>query len=311
MQEWEGDDLRWSTRIRRRLQRRSANGDATPVKTTLLSLNAILFLYHIVTTVDSIRRIHPDFWPSHAMTIVSDTVIGSSVPGPLIRDFGFLSSLAQNQPHRYLTSGFFHSGILHLLINVDTWRRQPSWLETGLGAPLYITTFLMSIVGGNLGHASGLNHILDQTMCLGPSAGISGLYGLMYTSLIRMGNRDATRRIARGMATMIIASLFLENVSFTSHVTGFLVGVAMAVLFSPGYKKDYSMRRKNSAEYDSAPRDFRQAMGFGIVPTDRGVLPISLLWVGLAVLYLFSQPKFHTIPALIVKGLLVPGSLTS
>ncbi len=311
MQQWEGDDLRWSTRIRRRLRRRSSNSDATPVRTTLWSLNVLLFFYQIITTVRFIRQSHPDYWPSHAMTITADAVVGSSISGPLIRDFGFASFFARSQPHRYLTSGFFHGGILHLLINLESWRRQPSWLETGLGAPLYLTTFLISIVGGNLLQVIGANNPIEQTLCLGSSGGICGLYGLMYASLIRMGNRGATGRIARGMATIMFASLFLESVSVMSHIGGFLAGIFMAIAFSPSYKKDYSMRRKNSAEYDPAPRDFRQAMGFGIVPTSRGILPLPLLWAAIAIGLAFAKPKFRTMPALVVKGLLVPGSLTS
>lgn len=311
MYEWDGDDLRWWTKFRRRLIRRSSRGDATLVRTTLMVVNILLFLYQTVTTVNFLRQRHPEYWPSHAASILADTIVGSSLPGPLIRDFGFSKYLATTQPHRYLTSGFFHGGIMHLIINLDTWRRQPAWLETGLGAPLYLTTFLISVVAGNVGQARGAINPLDQSLCLGSSGGICGLYGLMFASLIRMGNREATRRIFRGMATMTIASLFLESVSTLSHLGGFLAGVLMAILFSPSYKKNYSMRRKNSTEYDPAPRDFRQAMGFGIMATERGMLPVSLLWGVLACSFAFAGSKFHAMPALVIKGFLFPGSLTS
>lgn len=308
---WEGDDLRWSTRFWRRLRRRSPSGDSTPAKTVLLCMDILLFLYQTVTTVAYFRQEHPSYWPSHALGMITDAVVGSSVLGPLSRDFGFSNSLSRNQPHRFLTSGFFHSGVIHLLVNLDTLRRQASWLETGLGVPLYLTTFFVSIVAGNVGHLIGANNPFDQTLCLGSSGGICGLYGLTFVSLIKMGNRGAAGRIARGMATMMIAGLFIENMSIASHFGGFLGGTIMAILFSPSYKNNYSLRRKNSVEYDPAPRDFRQAMGFGVLPTERGMIPLPVLWGALAVLYAVATPKFRAMPALCLKGFLFPGSLTS
>jgi hypothetical protein len=211
-----------------------------------------------------------------------------------------------------LTSGFFHGGIIHLLINLDTLRRQPSWLETGLGAPLYLTTFLSSIVAGNVGCAMGVNDdLFGQSLCLGSSGGICGLYGLLYASLIRMGNRGAASRIARGMAILFLSGFFVEGMSNTSHLGGFVCGLVMAVLFSPSYKKSYSLRRKNSVEYDPSPRDFRQAMGFGVMPSERGMIPLPLFWGVMGVLFVLAKPKFRAIPALLFKGLLFPGSVSS
>lgn len=311
MDQWEGDDLRWMTRWWRRRRRSWSGSDQeTPAKNSLMAFQLVSFLYQTTTTVDFIRRAHPEFWPSHALSILRDVIVGSSVRGPLLMDFGYSNSLAQNHPHRFLTSAFLHGGILHLLVNLDSFRRQPSWLETGLGKPLYLTTFLVSIVGGNLFHAYGVKDPFDRTLVVGMSGGICGLYGLMYGSLIRMGNGRAASQIARGMATVIIPSFFIESISSMSHIGGFLCGIAMAILFSPGYQKNYSMRRKNSAEYDPAPRDFRQVMGFGVMPTERGRLPLSLIW-GAFVIFLAAKPSLRKIPALIAKGLLFPGSLTA
>jgi hypothetical protein len=110
---------------------------------------------------------------------------------------------------------------------------------------------------------------------------------------------------------MILSGFFVESISSMSHIGGFLCGIAVAVFFAPSYRKDYSMRRKNSAEYDPAPREFRQAMGFGVMPTQRGILPLSLLWVVAVFLLVATRPEFRQIPALVAKGLLFPGTLIS
>jgi membrane associated rhomboid family serine protease len=310
MQGWEGDDLRWSTKLRRRLRQQRMDGDATPIKTSLLVLNVLLFVYQSITTVNYIRRGHPAYWPGYAIPMIADAVVGSAVNGPLTADFAFSNALSQTQPHRFLTSGFLHGGIVHLLFNMDAFRRQPSWLETGLKGPLYLTAFLISIVTGNLGHMFLSNNPLDRVLCLGSSSGIFGLYGLMYAALVKMGNKGAASRVAKGMAILLVMGLFLENVSTAAHVGGFLGGLCIGILCGPSYRKNYSLRRKNSVEYDPTPRDYRQAMGYGVMPTDRGILPLPLLWFILAVLFAAAKPKFRAMPAMVLKGLLVPGSLT-
>jgi hypothetical protein len=125
-----------------------------------------------------------------------------------------------------------------------------------------------------------------------------------------MGNSRAAGRIAKGMAITFAMGLFMDGVSTASHVGGFLGGLATAILCGPSYSKNYSMRRKNSAEYDPTPRDYRQVMGFGVMPTERGMIPLPLLWGALAVLFAVAKPKFRAMPAMMLQGFLFPGSLT-
>lgn len=312
MQDWEGDDLRWITRLRRRLRRRGAiGGDKVPAQTGLIVSMVLLFFYHVISTIDVLRKKHPEYWPSYAVGMVADSVVGSlSSNGPLLRDFGFSNILSRDQPHRYLTSAFFHGGICHLLANIAVMVRQPSWLETGLGWPLYLTTFLTTTVLGNLGHMISLNDPFDRMVCSGAGSGLCGLYGLMLVCLVKMGNRSVTRKVAPGLLFLILSGTYLDKVSTISNVAGFGAGIILGILFSPSYRKNYSMRRKNSVEYDPVPRDYRQAMGFGVMPTERGMLPLPIFWGALAVLFTISTSKFKSVPALVLKGILYPGTLS-
>ena len=53
-------------------------------------------------------------------------------------------------------------------------RRQPPWLEGGLGKSLYLTTYFAGIVMGNLGHVFVTKNPYNRTLLLGASGGICG-----------------------------------------------------------------------------------------------------------------------------------------
>ena len=311
MRQWEGDDLRWSRRLRRRLQRRQGPGEDAPAKNALMVMNILFFLYQTIITVDFIRRAHPEYWPRQALPIIGDVLWGNSVRGPLTLDFAFSNSLSHSQPHRFVTSGLIHGGILHLLVNLDTMRRQPPWLEGGLGKSLYLTTYFAGIVMGNLGHVFVTKNPYNRTLLLGASGGICGLYGLMFAALVKMGNSKAALLIAKGMAILLASGMFFESVSNATHFGGFFGGLMLGMFCAPNYRKSYVMRRKNSIEYDPYSRDYRRVMGFGITPSERGLIPIALLWATLATVFAISSPKIRSVPSMILKGLLNPGSLIS
>lgn len=311
--EWDGDDIRWIQKVKRRLYRTSmSGGSVTPARTIFIVVNFLMFSYQTINTVNLIRIKNPQYWPGDAISIVSDTLLGSTVVrGPVTTAFVHQLSLSQRQPHRFLTAGFLHGDILHLVLNLDALRRLPSWLETGLGTPLFVTAFLVSIITGNIGHSISMasNTFISNSFCLGASGGICGLYGLMYVALSKMGQKQSAMRVVKGMLLVILSGFFWESVSNAAHVGGFLGGVLVGVLCNPQYTKSYSMRRKWSLEGDLWPRDYRQMMGFGISPTKSGMIPITAIWAVLA-LAMALEPRFRSIPLCIFRGLTNPGSLS-
>jgi membrane associated rhomboid family serine protease len=287
-------------------------------------LNTAMFMYQTVNTVQWIAVRYPNYWPSQATFIVWDTLRGSTtMTGPLTRGFLNAPVLSKFQPHRYLTAGFLHGNLLHLLLNMDRLRRVPAWVETGLGQPLYLSTYIVSIVAGNVAHCyltlNGAGAATAATTtCMGASGGICGLYGLMFTALVRMGNGQATASLLKGMGLLVLYGLLLSGTSNSfsnaAHFGGFLGGVVMGLLCGPRYQRNYAVRRKWSLEVDNQPRDYQKAMGFGNRPTKSGLVPLSILWTGIiAALLLLSadRGRYQAIPKIIVQGLLKPGSLTS
>ena len=315
MRGWDGDDVRWTSRLQRKLFRRRLRLDTTiPSKTknSLIALQIILYAYQVLTTILMVRRKFPTYWPEHAIEMVVDSIWGSAVVnGPLTNTFGFSAAFAKaTVPYRYITSGFFHSGLLHLAINLFVMaKQQPAWLATGLGGPLYATTFLGSIVAGNMAHVLNTpDRLFDVNLLLGSSAGISGLFGLMFVCLTRIASVNPTNggassgQLFRGMAIMIALGSWMDNTSVAMSVGGFVGGILIGILCGPKYEKDYAMRRKNSAGYDPANRDYRSIMGFGIMPTNKGILSLQLVY-SVLVAAMLSIPKYRQIPLAILRGL--------
>lgn len=304
--QWEGDDIRWIRKLRRRFTIHARS--LTPAKTTLICLNIALFLYQVVNSVDYTRRKHPEYWPRDALLMIFDALMGTSILGPLTADFVHQPMLSRWQPHRYLTAGFLHGNLIHLVLNMRSLQQAPSWLETGLGWKLFISTFLFGIASGNVWDSwSTLN---TSSMCLGASGGICALYGLMFVAVTKMGNSKMGTRVLKSMGVLLLLGLIIPNVSNAAHIGGFFGGVAFAVLCCPYYRKSYLLSRKNSLEVDPADREYRLAMGFGKVPTRRGLVPVTLLWA-VAIVALASQSACRQIPMNIYQGLLKPGILSN
>lgn len=292
MQEWkyDSDDIRWTARIRRRIiRRRGARIDGRSGNWTrpfFISVQILMYIYQIITTVISIRRKFPSYWPNHFAEIIIDSIWGSAVSmGPLTSAFGFSGAFSKSQHfYRYVTSGLFHSSLLHLIIDIDAIRRLPRWLSTDLGAPLYFTTLILATISGNLAHVMNISDPWDSNIILGSSVGICGLFGLIFVCLARISNTNDSSgktsggQLIWGMAIILVSGLFLESVSTAANLGGFGGGVIIGFLCGPKYIKNYTMRRKNSAEFDPVSRDYRRVMGFGIIPTKNGLIPLKVIW---------------------------------
>jgi Rhomboid family len=125
-----------------------------------------------------------------------------------------------------------------------------------------------------------------------------------------MGNTQLGWRVAKSMALLLLFGFIFANVSNAAHIGGFLGGISMGLVCCPSYRKSYSLTRKNSLEVDLADREYRLAMGFGKVPSKRGLIPVSLIWIS-AFIALASNPLYRSIPMQIYQGILRPGSLSN
>ena len=138
----------------------------------------------------------------------------------------FLTILSQYW--RLLTSGFVHVSLLHLLCNMTSLFSLAGPVEQQYGFRKSMMILLLSIVMGNLlEFVAGPNKV-----CVGLSGGLYGYLGALTVYYVRSGQfRNASfRRSFFNTLYINVMISFLTNVSYISHLAGFVTGGFAAVL---------------------------------------------------------------------------------
>jgi membrane associated rhomboid family serine protease len=209
---WEGDDLRWTSRWRRRWfsgpKKRRPGDDLSwrPVTTTWCLVTLLLYVYQAFDTVTAIRRRYPYVWPSQAPRVIFDVLLGTARMGPLTAQLAATTASAYQmihvEPYRFVTAFLVHGSVLHWGFVMFTLLRQlPPYLETELGCGVFATVLLFSTVFGHwfaLAALAGQGSAAEAYL-LGGTTGIAGLYGLLFVCLVRMENPTTTRQIGKGL----------------------------------------------------------------------------------------------------------------
>jgi membrane associated rhomboid family serine protease len=315
--------------LQRRSQRRIKKMSAVTVQNILVSVNVIFFVYQMLTAPRAVRptkvnnissaiqRWHTSFTKGNkgfhrakGATNLFPNVLLSS----LTTDFMFMSSLANQgrQPHRYVTSGFLHGGILHLLLNMRSLYRTPTWLEAGLGKPLYMTVYLLSTIGANLCHAYFHG---AGAPTIGSSGAICGLMGYEFIMWRKLKRTMNSNYILQNMLAMLLVGALVPCVSNASHIGGFVTGALLGWFLGPSFTKSYAAKRDrlNYSNYASSanlkpPAELQRVMGFDLVMSPP-LVPLKIFW-GAIIVLCATNPNTRRIPELISKGFFHPGSLS-
>ena len=265
--------------------RKFAENYMRDVRSSLMVANGAVFIYQVLTTAFMLmsQRSVP-FWP-HSLT---GTAPASAQP--ILRDWMFTRRLAAWQPHRYLTAGFVHSGVLHFLLNTDAFRIFPEKLEQTVGADVYGTTFALSLVAGHLGHSIWGGAV----SATGAGAGIAGLYGLcLVHEFIRGQNGGADRQstlrsVGFGLGRQILYGLCLPRMfSTAATISGFLSGIVAGAVFT-------SSSSSSGAVGGDRPRN----------------MAVFAVWLA-SLSALVLLPDLRSAPLLVLQSLFQPGSLST
>ena len=135
---------------------------------------------------------------------------------------------------RFLTAGFVHVQVLHLFVNGMALSTLGSAMEKGLGHLKYCAVLFVSVIGG----CAFLFAAQGNQVAVGISG---GLYGLMagYTYLIIKGGGWKNPVVKSALTRTYLINLlinFMPGVSVSGHIGGFLTGLFLTAVLSPGEK---------------------------------------------------------------------------
>jgi len=196
-------------------RRATFEGTGAIVTKALIGVNVGVFLLSLATGA-SATRVGGDVFREGAL-FIGDSSIG----------------LAAGEWWRLVTSGFIHSGLIHIGFNMLLlwWFGAP--LEQGLGRGRYVALYAVSLLAGS----AGALLVSPETPTVGASGAVFGLFGAAFVLERQAG-------ITRGPAFTIIVlnlvlSFMIPGISIGGHLGG-LVGGALAMLALTRFGRTHS-----------------------------------------------------------------------
>jgi membrane associated rhomboid family serine protease len=155
------------------------------------------------------------------------SVTGGSFGGSsVINDFAlFGPSVADGEVYRIVTSGFLHSGLLHLAVNMYSLWILGTLLEPAVGRLRFLLIYFVALLSGSFGALL----VSPNSLTVGASGAI---FGLMGGAVLVMRNRGIDP-MASGLPLWIginlVFSFAVPGISYGGHIGG-LIGGALAAL---------------------------------------------------------------------------------
>lgn len=151
--------------------------------------------------------------------------LGQLLAPQIVYQFGvFAPFRALVMPWTFLTAGFLHGGILHLLLNMYALWAVGQYLERTVGHWRYAAIYLTSVLGGHTAVLL-LTDALSQSWfggTLGASGGVFGLFAAMFVVNRRMGGQVA--QIAVLIVLNLVITFTIPNISWQGHLGGLAIG---------------------------------------------------------------------------------------
>ena len=184
-----------------------------PVTVVLVALCVIVYLFQLI---------FPRLWVSGGFHIIA----------------------AYSEPWRFLTAGFLHGSIMHLLMNMMMLVLVGAPVERALGTGRYISLYLLSEIGGSVGYV--LWYLVDpsvaNTISVGASGAGYGLFAAVYMLQRRVG--ADLKPITILLVANIVFSFVVPGIAWQAHFGGLIVGGLVTALFIAADKAVLKTRQK-------------------------------------------------------------------
>lgn len=147
------------------------------------------------------------------------------------------------QPWRLITASFLHADVLHLFFNMYGIMIGGTYLEPLLGKWRFLAVYLLCALAASIASLWWY----DITPTLGASGAVFGLFGFIFTLLLRKLVAPYERRallISIGIyLAFSLATIFLHtNFDHGAHIGGLLMGMLLGLLLFNGLKGPATVR---------------------------------------------------------------------
>jgi rhomboid protease GluP len=154
---------------------------------------------------------------------------------------GLLQGWTPNYPLQpvsmFVTYGFFHSGLIHLSVNMITLWSMGRVVIARVGQGGFALLYLGSILGGAAGFALLASGVRPM---VGASGALFGLVGgiLAWNYLDRFAGEEALWPVLRAAGLLLVLNLVMwwamdGQLAWETHLGGFVTGWLMAMLIDP------------------------------------------------------------------------------
>jgi membrane associated rhomboid family serine protease len=139
----------------------------------------------------------------------------------------YAPALTATEPWRMITSIFAHASILHVGLNMYSLYVIGPAVEQLLGRVRYIVLFMIAGFAGSVGV---LLIASPDTVVLGASGAIFGLFGAYFIIVRRMGG-NSTRMLVLIIINLVAGFIPGLNIAWQAHLGGLVGGAALAFVF--------------------------------------------------------------------------------
>lgn len=149
--------------------------------------------------------------------------------------------IANHEYWRFLTSGFLHMDVIHLLMNMYSLYNLGLFFESKFGPQRLVLILLTGVVSGSM----FLFITSGNIFAVGLSGGLFALLGAIVVHLIESGQIQY-RPVQLQLLQLFIINLFISmipGIAIMAHVGGFISGVLVSLYFS--YKPSWKALKKH------------------------------------------------------------------
>jgi membrane associated rhomboid family serine protease len=137
----------------------------------------------------------------------------------------FGPAVADGQVYRIVTSGFLHSGFLHLALNMYTLWILGAILEPAVGRMRFSLIYAVSLLAGSFGALL----VSPNNLTVGASGAVFGLMSAAVLVLRQRGIDPMQTGLPLWIGINLVFSFVVPGISYGAHVGG-LVGGALAAI---------------------------------------------------------------------------------